>query len=518
MKTDKDYYRQLRQASLEQLWNEEVAQFNQAAPPERIKRVSVIRAVGVAFSANGTRQQKAEVRAWLAGLLGDPAEKVRRYAMAALPKLGAGPQEEAALLALLEKSSGEREQRFLGKALNKIGGTATLQVLSKNQDGLSQTEQKVKASVARRESPSSIRLDNPLTHFAGVRIHLRCRKGLEGILQEEVKEFMARDSRFRLEAVRSRLVVLIPVAPFALAQLYELRCFATIGFVLGNAPSSQQKENVEALAGLITSPLARRLLKTFTQGSLRYRLDFVAKGHQRGAVHLLAQRAYALCPEILNDSRSAPWSMDIYPTGGGSAVELRPRLTPDPRFTYREDDVEAASHPPLAASMARLAGFHPEEAVWDPFCGSGLELIERALRGGVRRVYGTDISPEAIGIAQANFAAARLPGIETHFSACDFREASALPGVAPGSLTLILTNPPMGRRVRVPHLHRLFEDLFDAAARLLKPGGRLIFPNPLRLGPADHSLQRTFQQVVDLGGFDCRLEMYVKRAPAGSPQ
>ena len=49
--------------------------------------------------------------------------------------------------------------------------------------------------------------------------------------------------------------------------------------------------------------------------------------------------------------------------------------------------------------MARLAGKLNREVVWDPFCGSGLELIETALRGGVQSTYGTDISANAIAIS-----------------------------------------------------------------------------------------------------------------------
>ena len=58
--------------------------------------------------------------------------------------------------------------------------------------------------------------------------------------------------------------------------------------------------------------------------------------------------------------------------------------------------------------MARSCGI--------PFCGSGLELIERSLRGGVRRVFGTDLSAEAIAITQTNFAAAGVKSIEAKFT------------------------------------------------------------------------------------------------------
>ena len=93
-----------------------------------------------------------------------------------------------------------------------------------------------------------------------------------------------------------------------------------------------------------------------------------------------------------------------------------PKLAPDPRFSYRQKDVPAASHPPLAASLARLGGCKNEDIVWDPFCGSGLELIERGLLGGSPVIFGSDLSAEAIEITKKNFAAANIKGIPPQFT------------------------------------------------------------------------------------------------------
>jgi 23S rRNA G2445 N2-methylase RlmL len=468
--------------------------------------------VGTVFSESGTAKQKAEVRSWLVRLLQDPSEKVRRYAMTALPKLGAGTIEEEALLSLLRATKVEREKKFLGQALDKIGGTATLNVVAGGRGFLQQTEQKVKASVARRERPSVIRMENILSDFTRLRIHLRCRKGLEEIVRDEVKEYIGKHGKFRIVEVRCGLVAITPVASFSLADIYTLRCFATVGFFLGHVRGSNPTESIDALASVMTSPVSRSVLAAFAEGSIRYRLEFVSKGHRRGAVRLLANRAYAMCPDILNDPRSAPWSMDLHPTGHGISVELRPKLTPDPRFNYREDDIRAASHPPLAACMARLGGRVNNEIVWDPFCGSGLELIERTLLGGVQSIYGTDLSPDAIAISRANFAAAQVKAVQSRFSCCDFRDYAKVDGLGPRSVTLMLTNPPMGRRIRVLNMRGLFADLFAVAAEVLKPGGRLVFANPLRIEPVNSLLKLEYRKVVDLGGFNCRLEMYLKLA------
>ena len=513
--TTKELYRQLRAMPWEQLWEEEVARFDRAPARERFERVSVVRAVGVVFPESGPAAQRDEVRQWLRKLLQDPEEKVRRYAIAALPKIGAGASEEADLLALLRTGTGEREAKFLGQTLDKIGGEATLKALGSTGALGPQTEQKVRASVARGQAPSVVLMDREVADFRGLRIHLRGRAGLEGIVREEVEA----QGKFAVLEVQPGLVAITAHAPFTLADIFALRCFGTVGLVLGVVKSTGDAASSEALAPVIASPLSQRLFSTLTQGVIRYRLDFVAKGHQRAAVREIANRAYALCPQILNDAREAPWAIDIHPAADGESVELRPRLSPDPRHTYRLDDVPAASHPPLAACMARLAGRQENESVWDPFCGSGLELIERARLGGVRRVFGSDLSAEAVAIATRNFAAAgqddgaaKLGNVATRFVRCDFREFPDLEELPARSLTLIISNPPLGRRVPIRDLRGLFEDLFAIAADMLAPGGRLVFTNPFHMESPEPSLKLRSRQTVDLGGFECRLEMYRKVA------
>ncbi len=512
MRKDNELYRRLRALPCDELWNGAVARFDRAPAEERPAQAAVIRAVGVVFSASGSAAQRAEARAWLSRLLRDPAEKVRRYAIAALPKLGAGPGGEEELLALLRTTTLEREKKALREALEKIGGTITLQAVAAAPEALAPAEQKVRAKVARTERPSAIRMDRVCSPPGDVRMHLRCRKGLETIVRQEVDEAAAHGGKFRVLEEQRGLVAIAPAAPFSLRDLYTLRCFGTAGFVLAVVPGPDPAANVEAFAAAIASPLARLAMAALTEGSLRYRLQFFGEGRYRALVRPIADLAYARCPDILNDAREAPWAVDIHPFGEGSSVELRPRLSPDPRLSYRQDDVDAASHPPLAACMARLAGRAEGEIVWDPFCGSGLELIECALLGGVHALHGTDVSPHAVAIARTNITAAKLNVAEAHVVCADFRDAAVHGGPAPGSVSLIVTNPPMGRRIRVPDLRGLIDALFRVAAGTLKPGGRLVFANPTHSAPHDPALKLRYRREIDLGGFDCRLEMYLKLA------
>ena len=146
--------------------------------------------------------------------------------------------------------------------------------------------------------------------------------------------------------------------------------------------------------------------------------------------------------------------------------------------------------------------------VWDPFCGSGLELVERGLMGGVSRLCGTDLSAGAIAACRTNLAAADLGAIRIDLRTTDFRQFVLRGGLAPGSVSLVITNPPLGRRVRIPNLRQLIRDLFEMSARVLRPGGRLVCINPIELEQLPPGLERVHRSQVDLGGFDCWMERY----------
>jgi hypothetical protein len=201
--------------------------------------------------------------------------------------------------------------------------------------GIDFIAQKVKAAAARREQPARLQLERALPVKGTLRIHLRCRRGLESFVKEEAEEKLRSHDGFRIGALRPGCVSLDAGQDFTLAALYRLRCFATLGFHLGTICDDAPHWEA-SLAACIASPVARELMKTATAGVPRYRLDFTERGHQRGAIRRVAERAYELAPDILNDSREAPWSIDIIPTGEGrkespeSFVELRPRLYPTP--------------------------------------------------------------------------------------------------------------------------------------------------------------------------------------------
>ncbi len=302
-----------------------------------------------------------------------------------------------------------------------------------------------------------------------------------------------------------------PGKPFSLGEIFELRCFSNASILLDEFPARDEDDIPEAVARTIASKFSSALMESFTKGPVRYRMEFLVGGHDRDVTKRIADRVFALNPALINDPRNAIWTVFIRDYRDTLSIELAPMPRPDPRFAYRLRDVPAASHPPLAACMARLAGPQAGEVVWDPFCGSGLELIERSLLGGVALAIGTDLSEEAIAITRGNFAAASIANSpKLALFAGDFRDWKTIPALGRESVSLIITNPPMGRRVPIPDLEQLIASMFDAAATILRPGGRLILANPQKFTPRDRRLKLTQSEKVDLGGFACHLQKYVK--------
>ena len=226
-------------------------------------------------------------------------------------------------------------------------------------------------------------------------------------------------------------------------------------------------------------------------------------GHKRAIVWRVARDVTAAVPELVNDPTATTW--DVLVDDEARTLALVPRRLDDPRFAYRVADVPAASHPTVAAALARLGEARATDRVWDPFCGSGLELVERARRGPARSLVGTDLDGGALDAARENLEAA---GVRAELAIADARTH------APGPIDLILTNPPLGSRVQVDAAALLVAALPNFA-RALAPRGRLVWitPSPRKTSPVAEQLglARTRSFAVDLGGVRGQLERWDRR-------
>ena len=439
----------------------------------------------------------------LLGALGDGEERVRRAAASALGRIrgradvaqalaaawrrderGASPATRRAFIEALGKAGGAEAVAILASAAEtKTGGDASLdRVLSRARVRATRTEQ--------RSAPSSI--DASRAPDAPVTLIFRCREGLEPLLADELGAVpgLARAATSEPGAVRAELT-----GP--LSRAFGARTALSFAIALRDEPRSPGDDLAGRVARALTSPAARAAFARWTRGAARYRIAWVDGGHRRALVWSIAERVAEAAPDLVNDPTASAWEARVRERDGAVSVELVPRALDDPRFAYRVRDVPAASHPTVAAALARVAGVRDDDVVWDPFVGSATDLIERARLGPFAALLGSDVDARALAAARENLAEARVDA--------DLERGDALE-LTPRGVTLILTNPPMGRRV----LHHgaippLLERFVAHASRVLVPGGRLVWVSPVpeatRAAAAAHRLDVELSMEIDMGGF-----------------
>ncbi len=471
-------------AALEQL----AERYEQAAAEQRP------RLVRIAGELSGERATALLLHA-LAG--GDPTS--RRWAARALGRTSADEAVERALLSAF--ATGDLPlQRALVEALGKVGGRAALEFLSaqsrSDQELARRTERALLLLKRRSERsvPSRIVLDRALPDVFVIRA--RTRAGLAGLALEELSAF-AGVSGVSPSAVEFH-------HGGTLATLFTSRVALDFGVVLRAAAHTP---GAEGLAALLSDGRAERVLGAWTDGALRFRLSYAAGGHHRAEVWKVAELLASASSTLCNDSREAAWEIVAGQRLDRDGVLLVPKAFADPRFAYRRADVPAASHPSVAAALARALGVRADDVVWDPFVGSGLELVERALLGPYARLIGSDLDPRALSAARANLEAAGTERVQLELAgALEHR---------PAGVTAIISNPPMGRRVaRDGSLGALLSDFIAHAARILQPGGRLVWLSPLpqltARAASAAGLRLEPLANVDMGGFSAELQRLTK--------
>ncbi|HVU03301.1 MAG TPA: methyltransferase [Polyangiaceae bacterium] len=489
------------------LLDEVRARFEALPPKGRARAVS---ALGRTLGTPGS----SDARAFVVERLRDVDALVRRRAVTALGK-DAAPELEAPLLALLETGPAPPELRALVIALGNVGGEASERALGAITPGadaelarvLSEAHRKIERR-ALREGEGAI--DVHAVPRAPVPVLLHVRAGLEEVLLSE----LGPDHSAKI--VGTGRVAIRLSAP--LSRLYAARTFLHLGFPL---PEARAREgNVPAaVVQALRSEAALAVLEQFSSaGPIRYRLEWADAGKRRRATAEVAERLRAAHPRLVNDPVRAPWEAVVTerPDGAGVRVfvELWPRGISDPRFSYRRKTLPASSHPTIAAALARLASPDSGDVVWDPFVGSAMELCECALLAPGVRVVGTDRDARALDVARENLAAA---GVEAPTLAV----ADALRYVPERAPSLVVTNPPFGRRVRGEgDVAGLLASFVEHAARVLVPGGRLVWISPRpdvtaqAMHRADLSLLERFP--VDVGGIRAEVQIGERAAPRRS--
>ncbi len=475
-----------------------IERYERATPQEKVR---LVRIAGE-FSSE-------PAGALLVRALGSGDPLLQRWAARGLGRGAARTDVEQALLGAL-RDAALPLQRALVEALGKVGGAAAreyLEAASPSDDDLKRRRERALLLLKRRgerELPGRITLDTALP--ARFVLRARTRAGLAALASDELVNF-------ELVTVTSPAAVEFRHEG-TLADLFTSRIALDFGVVL-RAPA--HASGAQALAELLCEGPATRVLRAWSEGPLRYRLAYAGGGHRRAEVWKVAELVSARNPSLVNDSRAATWEFVVGEALDRDGVLLVPKAYADPRFAYRQADVPAASHPTLAAALSRVAGVRSDDVVWDPFVGSALELVERGLLGPYARLLGSDADPRALDAARSNLTAAGLARFE-------LVQADALQ-YRPAGVTLILSNPPMGRRVaRDGSLRPLLKRFVEHAASVLAPAGRLVWLSPLpeltARAASAAGLRLTQSTTVDMGGFSAELQamtLEAGRNSGGSP-
>ncbi|MSP63792.1 MAG: hypothetical protein EXR72_26295 [Myxococcales bacterium] len=481
---------------------EALERISAASPPLRARLARV--AGRIASTVAGERQ--VELTSDVIRLLADRDAKTRRNAILALGKLPGATTEEA-LLAAWAREERVHHRRSIAASLGKIGGARSLALLSSlvtDDAELRRITDQARLILGRNLGTDEGTLDPRAAAPYALPSVARCRGGLEALLAEELA---AIDPAWHPKLVGPGCVRFDFTGP--LERVFGARTLLDFGFALPAETVASREAIPDAVARALSSEMARDLLGAWTRGPVRYRIEWASGGKRRAELLRCVQAVGARRPELQNDPSRRTWEASIHEPGGRVSVELTPRLD-DPRFRYRVKDVPAASHPTVAAALARIAGARPDDVVWDPFVGSGSELVERARLGPFARLIGTDLDPRAIDAARQNLAAAGFPADLTVGDACT---------VLPFGVTLVITNPPMGLRVlRGEDLGDLFDRFLDHLGRLLRPGARVVFLSPLAARTAARAKQAGFavtsRERIDLGGFAATVQVLQRVVPS----
>jgi predicted RNA methylase len=454
---------------------------------------ALVRLVGRAARAHDA----PELLAALSRALHSPHAETRRQAAMALGKSGR-PEAEPALLDCLDTTD-PKLLRSVVEALGKVGGQAALARLRSFEapDSLRQVVERARLILER----SALRLgaegaEEPINTTRALperlTIALECRAGLSAFLAEEAAGFAPR-------ITSPSEVTLEHAGP--LEPLLRLRLASSVAIAW---PLEQGTSPGGVLAALL-SPRLVAALDAWSNGALRFRLEWQGAGHRRADTWRIAQGLHEAASPLRNDPVQAPWTIEVQQSP--PRLRLLPNAAPELRFDYRVRDVPAASHPTLAAALARIAGVRPDDVVWDPFVGSGVELIERARLGPLREAHGTDLDARALAAARENVERSGIADVQ-------LQQADARHHRVAG-LTLVLSNPPMGRRVlRAAGLSGVLCQVVRNVASQLAPAGRMVWLSPFAdataRAAADAGLQVERLGPVDLGGFTAELQRFVR--------
>ncbi|NTW22519.1 methyltransferase domain-containing protein [Candidatus Falkowbacteria bacterium] len=194
-----------------------------------------------------------------------------------------------------------------------------------------------------------------------------------------------------------------------------------------------------------------------------------------------------------NDLLTKGVEMVFFKDGAGYSVGKTLAVQAFKELSWRDygrparDDHSGMLPPKLAQIMLNLANVSEKSVILDPFCGSGTVISEAALFG-VKRLFGSDISPKAIADTQTNLDWLKKQAPDSNFElklsniSAD-KVSQFLPAA---SVDAIVTEPYLGPqrglndiRAVVKDLESLYKSSLAEMYKILKPDGRIVMLWPV---------------------------------------
>lgn len=281
---------------------------------------------------------------------------------------------------------------------------------------------------------------------------LLCRQFKEGTAKVVPLGVLARVSHFgRLAKIRFWKELLVPVK------------------LSDKAPAEP-----ELLAGLLAKSHILNFLKEYHRGEERFyfRMDIIGNMPQDSKNDLIRKTAVRLEEksghQLVNSASDYEIEIRLFRTKDGFFLPfLHLGTVPDERFAYRRQILPTAMNPVLAALIAELSKpyLRPQARVLDPFCGTGVLLIERRKAAAADELYGIDTFGEAVQAARENTKAAGFSANYINRNFFDFTHKTLFDEV--------ITEFPDQLDGRREELDVLYEKFFAKCERLLTKSGRL---------------------------------------------
>ena len=346
-------------------------------------------------------------------LLNNSDAKIRRNAALIL-----GDMEDDELVADIFNSYLKEKTLFIRsdylKAIMKNDYSEFMDELKKSLDNVLETRKKDKENT--KHYDDEVRLlrqllynSNTCEHeFTGgnkkTEIYLTSYPGCTDILLDTIKEI---NKRFAIIGTGAL------VYETSVNELKDLRVFKDFYFPIINQKPYVSIEDVKE--NIIKSDLVGLLRDVFTGSSpFTYRMQIKTSdngNYDEQVKEITAAIDDALPNDLVNATGDYQIELRIIIKNSGTfSVYLRPCIIKDLRFKYRVNSTSEAMKPVLAACICEYLSkyFKEDGVVFDPFCGSGILMIERLLKTKALKSLGVDILELAVDSAKMNFDEAGL--------------------------------------------------------------------------------------------------------------